>query len=62
VLDFFDGRSWSATAAPDPKPAGITVTGDPASYTLTLEPHNKRWLLALDLPPNCRQQAALAPI
>lgn len=50
VLDFFDGRRWSATPAPDPKPAGIAVTGDPASYTLTLEPHNKRWLLALDLP------------
>jgi len=50
VLDIFDGRSWSATSAPDPKPAGIAVTGDPASYTLTLEPHNKRWLLALDLP------------
>ena len=50
VLDFFDGRNWSATAAPDPKPADIAVTGDPASYTLTLEPHNKRWLLALDMP------------
>jgi transglutaminase-like putative cysteine protease len=50
VLDFFDGRSWSATAVPAPKQAGIAVTGDPVSYTLTLEPHNKRWLLALDLP------------
>jgi len=50
VLDFFDGRSWSATTEPVPKQAGITATGDPVSYTLTLEPHNKRWLLALDLP------------
>ncbi len=50
VLDFFDGRSWSATAASDPKPASIEAIGDPVSYTLTLEPHNKRWLLALDLP------------
>jgi transglutaminase-like putative cysteine protease len=50
VLDFFDGRSWSATSTPDPKLADIAVTGAPASYTLTLEPHNKRWLLALDLP------------
>ncbi|BAN35114.1 transglutaminase [Sulfuricella denitrificans skB26] len=50
VLDFFDGRSWSTAAAPDPKQARIAVTGDPVSYTLTLEPHNRRWLLALDLP------------
>ena len=50
VLDFFDGRRWSAKPAPDPKSASIAVTGDPVSYTLTLEPHNKRWLLALDLP------------
>ena len=50
VLDLFDGRRWSAAAAPDPNPAGIAVTGAPSSYTLTLEPHNKRWLLALDLP------------
>ncbi len=50
VLDLFDGRSWSATPVPGPKPDDIAVTGDPVSYTLTLEPHNKRWLLALDLP------------
>ncbi len=50
VLDFFDGRSWSATAGLVPKPARIEAIGDPVSYTLTLEPHNKRWLLALDLP------------
>ena len=50
VLDLFDGQRWSAAAAPDPNPAGLAVTGTPSSYTLTLEPHNKRWLLALDLP------------
>jgi transglutaminase-like putative cysteine protease len=50
VLDLFDGRRWSAAAATDRNPASIAVTGAPSSYTLTLEPHNKRWLLALDLP------------
>ena len=50
VLDSFDGRVWSAAIAPDWKAAPIAVAGQPVGYSLTLEPHNKRWLLALDMP------------
>ena len=52
VLWYFDGTSWhmgmtfGATAA-SYAPVG---TGAAYSYTVTLEPHDKRWLFALELP------------
>ncbi|MBK7849393.1 MAG: DUF3488 domain-containing protein [Zoogloea sp.] len=50
VLSEFDGRTWrqtrgSVTEAPSYRSQGTAYT-----YTLTLEPHNHRWLLALDFP------------
>ncbi len=50
VLSDFDGRTWrqaqgSVTDTPSYRSQGIAYT-----YTLTLEPHNRRWLLALDFP------------
>lgn len=55
VLWYFDGMAWHMglsleNNAPTYSPRGRTV-----SYTVTMEPHNKRWLFALDLP------AKLAP-
>jgi hypothetical protein len=53
VLWYTDGRTWSAgdlellpqtTAS---KPGGDATSFE---YSITLEPHNKHWLLALDLP------------
>lgn len=49
-----DGRTWS----PDAGQAGpilleqpaFEVTGAPLGYTVTLEPHNRRWLFALEMP------------
>lgn len=57
VLWYFDGTSWHMgmtfeSATPSYAPVG---TGAAYSYTVTLEPHDKRWLFALDLP------AKLAP-
>ena len=59
VMWDFDGRTWSAprffyTAA------GIDAAGDPVSYEVTLEPHNKRWLFALDLPGKVPPRALIA--
>ena len=60
VLWYFDGMSWHMgmtfeSAAPSYAPVG---TGAAFSYAVTLEPHDKRWLFALDLPaklvPNSR--------
>ncbi|THF65753.1 DUF3488 domain-containing protein [Pseudothauera nasutitermitis] len=50
VLTEFDGRTWRAvrttsTAAPAYQPGGPVY-----AYSLTLEAHNRRWLLALDYP------------
>ena len=51
VLSNFDGHTWTA----DPRgSAGIKPKIDnlesPVDYTVTLEPHNKTWLFALEMP------------
>ncbi|MDP2852386.1 MAG: DUF3488 and transglutaminase-like domain-containing protein, partial [Gallionella sp.] len=50
VLWHFDGRTWTpgrtaATVAPQ-----FTDITQPIDYSVTLEPHNKTWLFALDVP------------
>lgn len=47
----YDGRTWRAGATPSKlsRPA-IHPLSEPVEYTVTLEPHNKPWLLVLDLP------------
>ncbi|MDO9636236.1 MAG: DUF3488 and transglutaminase-like domain-containing protein, partial [Thiobacillus sp.] len=49
VLWDYDGRSWS-TRTPLDGSAEVELLGEPLRYTLTLEPHNQRWLFALELP------------
>lgn len=48
VLWHSDGRTWQVGAFPD-RPAPIQARGQRYSYTVTLEPHRKRWLLGLDV-------------
>jgi transglutaminase-like putative cysteine protease len=51
VLWHTDGRTWSLGApevgntVPGGEPSGV-----PVDYTITLEPHDRAWLFALDLP------------
>jgi transglutaminase-like putative cysteine protease len=45
----FDGRTWSVQFFIYTAPR-IEAAGDPVTYEVTLEPHNRRWLFALDLP------------
>ena len=49
VLSRFDGREWSILPQ---RQGGSLVQSDtlPITYTVTLEPHYKPWLFALDLP------------
>ncbi len=53
VLWYSDGRSWHAEE-PGRRPAAslveLMLAGDPLRYHVTLEPHGRRWLYALDLP------------
>ena len=50
----FDGRSWYAPRHPVPalQPTELDLErlSDPVSYTVTLEPHDRRWLFFLDAP------------
>jgi transglutaminase-like putative cysteine protease len=49
VMWDFDGRTWSSPPF-FYSTRKIEATGDPVSYEITIEPHHKRWLFALDLP------------
>lgn len=66
VLWHYDGRSWtmrsqhfSSQPAPTQPSAGrnaqitresLAAEGEATEYTVTLEPHNRNWLLMLDIP------------
>jgi protein-glutamine gamma-glutamyltransferase len=49
VLWDFDGRTWTSSRAWFAEPR-YNATYDPVEYTVTVEPHGKAWLFALDLP------------
>lgn len=54
VLWYTDGREWRARL-PGERPTGaeppaFTPLGGAIDYTVTLEPHQRHWLFALDLP------------
>ena len=50
VFDQVVGNQWTAGPPETPKPMDIEL-GDPVyNYDLTLEPHQRRWVFALDLP------------
>ena len=50
VLHEFDGRSWRRPRAQIFPQQGARFSGEPVEYQITLEPHARRWVLALDLP------------
>lgn len=50
VLSKFDGRTWTQDKTADGSAPELTGTAQPIDYLVTLEPHNKTWLFALDLP------------
>jgi transglutaminase-like putative cysteine protease len=50
ILSTFDGRTWTAAPFTEAETPFHTPSGRRLDYTLTLEPHNRRWLLALDYP------------
>ncbi|UCV10456.1 DUF3488 domain-containing transglutaminase family protein [Dechloromonas denitrificans] len=58
VMEYFDGTTWR----PQPNRPGserIEVIATPLSYEITLEPHNQRWLLALDAPTGMPPETGL---
>jgi transglutaminase-like putative cysteine protease len=50
VLWDFDGYTWTAARAPYLMRREYQPLGTAIEYTVTVEPHSRRWLFALDLP------------
>lgn len=50
VLSTFDGRTWRAANPAVSEHPAYATSGPSYAYTLTLEPHNRRWLLGLEFP------------
>ena len=50
VMWDFNGYTWSASRTPYILPRTLETLDKPIEYTITVEPHGKRWLFALDLP------------
>jgi transglutaminase-like putative cysteine protease len=71
VLSDFDGLTWRVGLPQLRRNMSVEASGSPADYEVTLEPHNRNWMFALELPtripPSARLTAeylviSLAPI
>ncbi|AWN21831.1 DUF3488 domain-containing protein [Deinococcus irradiatisoli] len=49
VMEFFDGEAWRIGAVSRQFPE-VMARGPVENYTLTVEPHDRAWVLALDAP------------
>ncbi len=61
VLWDYDGATWKRGHNATRQQPKLTDASNPVDYTVTLEPQNKRWLFALDLPAKLSIPAYLAP-
>jgi transglutaminase-like putative cysteine protease len=50
VLWYFDGRTWEQGKPNLNQQPTLEGYNKPVSYTVTLEPHDRNWLFALDMP------------
>jgi transglutaminase-like putative cysteine protease len=58
VLHEFDGRSWRRPRGQAFPAQDVRFAGAPVDYQITLEPHARHWVLALDLPAAWSQREA----
>ena len=57
VLWHQEGRRWTVTSDKTNLPTeSVETSGAATDYTITLEPHNRHWLLMLDLPQTTTRQ------
>lgn len=61
VMSDYDGRVWRPTRAGIGNPPDIDARTPALDYTITLEAHQQRWLLALDLPVKTPAGTAFTP-
>ena len=57
VLTEQDGRAWRVYPERPLAKINYVPKGPPIRYTVTLQPHNKTWLFALDLPAEAPEKA-----
>jgi len=50
VLWHTDGKKWIRGESDYPDATPLQIMAEPVAYTVTLEPHNQKWLYALDMP------------
>ena len=58
VMEQFDGTTWRPYTGRQPAEQ-LEFLSPPIAYETTLEPHNQRWLLALDAPTGLAPEMAL---
>jgi transglutaminase-like putative cysteine protease len=58
VLNEFDGRSWRRARAQAFPQQEVIYRGEPVDYQITLEPTDRPWILALDIPAQWPEQEA----
>ena len=59
VMWDFDGTTWTAPRIPYPLVRPYEPLDQAVEYTVTIEPHGKRWLFALDLPGKTPPRTAM---
>ena len=61
VLWRTDGRRWEGPPEWLSEPTGFRPLGGEVRYTVTLQPHERRWVFALDLPTTVPGDVAVKP-
>ncbi len=59
VLWSTDGQKWTRGVGRNYALVPVYVHGTPYTYTITLEPHNQRWLFVLDMPSSSPPEGRL---
>ncbi len=59
VLWHTDGYKWTVGKEITGYPVDISFSGEPIDYTITLEPHSKPWIFALEMPGKLPQQTLM---
>ena len=61
VLLDFDGLTWTAPPRPLLNRVELERRENPVRYSVTVEPHNRRWLFALDMPGALPTGSSITP-
>jgi transglutaminase-like putative cysteine protease len=59
VMADFDGRTWRVGPPQLLRETGNDTYGAPIGYEVTLEPHNRSWMFALEMPVRIPQNARM---